>query len=213
LRPYFIAHMDHSHWNPGDTVVLRGVAFGKLAWAMPCVVVQDTDERIALYWRTGTHWKNVEKHGTPQDILSSEIPKLFDFIWDKTDVLMLSSPGESHAVWIMWEQGHTKLNCWYINLETPLCRTSIGFDTLDQELDIIISPDRSEWRWKDEKAFEALVDAGVFSIDEARAIRAEGERVIQRALANESPFCDGWEKWLPPIEWAIPELPRGWDKL
>ena len=205
--------MNHSHWNPGDTVVLRGVVLGKLAWAMPCVVVQDTDERIALYWRTGTHWKNVENHATLQEMLSSETPKLFDFIWDKTDVLMLVSPGESHSVWLMWEQGHVKLNCWYINLETPFRRTPVGIDVMDQELDIIISPNRSTWRWKDEKAFEALVDGGVFSIEEARAICTEGERVIQRALANESPFCDGWEKWLPPKEWTIPELPQGWDEV
>ena len=59
---------------------------------------------------------------------------------------MLAVPGESHAVWIMWERGHTKLRCWYINLETPLLRTPIGFDTMDHELDIVISPDRSGWR-------------------------------------------------------------------
>jgi hypothetical protein len=205
--------MDHSHWNPGDTVVLRGVAFGKLAWAMPCVVVQDTDEQIALYWRAGTHWKDVEEHGTPQEILSSKIPILVDLIWDKTDVLMLAAPDESHAVWIMWEQGHVKLNCWYINLETPFRRTPVGIDIMDQELDIIISPDRSTWRWKDEKAFEALVVGGVFSVEEARAIRAEGERVIQRALTGEAPFCVGWEIWMPPKEWKIPQLPQGWDRL
>ena len=30
--------------------------------------------------------------------------------------------------------------------------------------------------------------------DEARAIRAEGERAIKLMQANQSPYCDGWER-------------------
>jgi hypothetical protein len=83
----------------------------------------------------------------------------------------------------------------------------------DQELDIVIRPDRSAWHWKDEAAFEDMVAAGLFSAEEARAIRAEGERVIRKMQAGEPPFCDGWEDWRPPPEWGLPELPSGWDDI
>jgi hypothetical protein len=202
---------NNSHWSPGDPIVLRGVGFRRLWWAMPAIVVQDVPSLIALYWQAGTHWKDQSKHATAQDLLASDDADIVDHIWTETDVLMLAAPEESHAVWVMWEQGHTKLCCWYINLETPLLRTPIGFDTMDHELDIVISPDRSAWRWKDEDAFRELVAAGIFSVEEARAIRAEGERVIQQMEAGAPPFCDGWEKWLPPIEWTVPALPPDWD--
>jgi Protein of unknown function (DUF402) len=199
------------HWTPGTRVVLRGVGFFKLWWAMPVLVVQDTSSLVALYWQAGTHWMDVSQHATAQDLLASTQANPVDQVWEETDVLMLAVPGESHAVWVMWERGHIRLRCWYVNLETPLLRTPIGFDTMDHELDIVISPDRSEWRWKDEQAFNEMVKAGIFSAEEACAIRAEGERVIQHSQAGEPPFCDGWEEWLPPPKWTIPTLPPDWD--
>jgi hypothetical protein len=200
-------------WKPGQAVVLRGTGFGRLWWAMPVRVVQDTPELIALYWRSGTRWKDVSAHPSARFFLTSDKPELVDHVWTETDVLMLAVPGEAHSVWAMWEAGGGRLRCWYVNLETPPRRTRLGFDMMDQELDIVIRPDRSGWHWKDEAAFEEMTDVGVFPADEARAIRAEGERVIQEMRAGKSPFCDGWENWSPPANWSIPELPSGWDKL
>ena len=84
---------------------------------------------------------------------------------------------------------------------------------MDQELDIVIAPDRSAWRWKDEDRFERMVAEGVFTARQARAIRAEGAQVIEDLHAGASPFCDGWESWSPPPAWSIPRLPPGWDEL
>ena len=120
-------------------------------------------------------------------------------------------PGEAHSTWAMWEQGTSRLRCWYINLESPIVRTPIGFDTMDHELDLVISPDRKEWRWKDELAFQALVDGGAFSAAEARAIRAEGERVIKQLESGKIPYWVGWEGWRPPPGWKNPSLPPNWD--
>jgi Protein of unknown function (DUF402) len=205
--------MNYSHWNHGNAAVLRGVWLGKVWFACPVMIVQDNPDLVALYWRAGTRVKQPFKRASAQDFLKPEKVTLVDHTWFGTDILSLTRPGESHSVWAMWETGTSNLRCWYVNLEFPFRRTHLGFDTMDQEMDVVISPDLSQWHWKDEDSFEEMVKAGLYSAEEACAIRAEGERVIKHALANESPFCDGWEKWMPPSEWTIPELPQGWDKI
>lgn len=202
-----------TYWTPGDPIVLRGAWRQKLWWALPVTVVQDTLDLIALYWPTGTCNKLPRKRLVPQDLLSTEQLDLVDGAWTKTDVLMLATPGAAHAVSAMWEEGHASFRCWYIDLQEPLRRTSIGFDTRDHLLDIVTSPDRSEWWWKDEDEFREAEEIGVYSAEEARAIRTEGERVIELMREGRSPFCDGWERWSPPADWGIPDLPAGWDNL
>jgi len=135
---------------------------------------------------------------------------LVDSMWVKTDVLALALPGAAHSVYAMWEAGHTSFRCWYINLQEPLRRTSMGFDTMDHLLDVVVSPDRSEWWWKDEDEFGEAVALGLYSSEEARAIRAEGERAIRLLQAGQPPVGDGWESWSPPAEWGIPSLQAGW---
>lgn len=127
-------------------MVLRGVRRRKLWWAAPVTVVQDDPSLIALYWPTGTPNMVPENRLTPQQLLSSEQVVLVDRKWVDTDVLMLATPGAAHAVYAMWEKGHARLRCWYIDLQEPLRRTPIGFDTMDHLLDIVISADRSEWQ-------------------------------------------------------------------
>jgi len=202
-----------SHWMSGDSIVLRGVWHGKLWWACPALVVQDAPNSIALYWQAGALSKSPRRRLTPRDLLSTEKLELVDRPWVNTDVLMLVTPGAAHAVYAMWETGRTTLRCWYIDLQEPLRRTLIGFDTMDHLLDIVVSPDLSEWQWKDEDEFNEAIAIGVFSAEEARAIRAEGERVIQLIRTGVPPFCSGWERWSPPIDWKLPNLSAGWDDL
>ena len=150
---------------------------------------------------------------TPQDLLSEQSLPLVESHWVNTDVLMLIPPTASHAVNVMWETGQRRFLCWYVNLQAPLHRTKIGFDTDDYILDIVIQPDCRTWRWKDGDEFDEAVSLGVYTTEQARKIRAEGEAVIQHAQAGLSPFCDGWERWSPPEDWPIPNFPQGWDKM
>lgn len=112
----------------------------------------------------------------------------------------------------MWDAKTGEFLCWYINLQEPLRRTPLGFDSMDLALDIVISPDRSQWRWKDEDEFAGLIELGLITSSKAHAIRSEGEKVIKLAKNNQTPFCDGWENWSPPEEWEIPEFPKDWDR-
>ena len=69
---------------------------------------------------------------------------------------------------------NARLDRWYVNLQTPLRRTALGFDYLDQELDIVIAPDLNSWRWKDEEGFAALLQRGRIAPADAARLRAAG---------------------------------------
>ena len=200
-------------WKAGDHIVLRGVRRGKLWFAIVATVVQDTPDMIALYWPVGTPKRTFGRRPTVKDLNSTEPIELVKGVWEKTEVLALVKPGASHSTYVMWDPGQTRFRCWYVNLQEPLRRTALGFDAMDHILDIVIRPDRSEWWWKDEDELEDAVAVGLYSAEEARAIRAEGERVIQQMQANLPPFCDGWENWSRPKDWEIPSLPPKWDDL
>jgi hypothetical protein len=199
-------------WTPGDTIVMRGIWKGKLWWACPAFVVRDTPEMIALHWPVGTPTLSPIRRPTVEDMLYNRI-HLQERNWTDNDVLSLATPGSAHSIYVMWEAGVHKLRCWYVQLEESLRRSPLGFDTMDHILDIVIKPDRSGWGWKDEDEFSDAEAIGVYTHEQAQSIRLEGERVIAQLNANASPFCDGWENWIPPVEWGIPSFPQGWEEL
>jgi hypothetical protein len=205
---------ESNDWNPGDVIVFRGVNQKKIWYALPMFVVQDKPSLLALYWPAGTEGKwRMQSSGarvTPRDVIFTPM-ELRDRTWDKTDVLMLITPGVAHAIYLMRDEGQKNLLCWYVNLQNPICRTPIGFDTTDHALDIVFSPDKLSWHWKDEDQLKEAVSVGLFTSAEALAIRKEGERVINLISENQPPFCDGWEKWIPPKYWSIPKLRFEWD--
>ncbi|MFZ2095254.1 MAG: DUF402 domain-containing protein [Anaerolineales bacterium] len=202
----------HHRWVPGDIIVMRGVLKGKLWWTCPAYMVLDTPELIALYWPVGTPTLSPIRRPTVRDELDNHI-ELKKRNWTDNDILSLNPPGAGYSIEVMWHAGTRQVRCWYVHLQEPLRRTQIGFDTMDQMLDIVISPDRSQWRWKDEDEFSQAELIGVFSPEKARAIRTEGERVIRMLKMNASPFCDGWQDWKPPARWTIPTFPTDWEKF
>ena len=66
-----------------------------------------------------------------------------DKVWEGEGVLKLHRFGTHHSIWHLREAG------WYVNLEEPWRASSLGWDTRDLALDIVVSRDGS-WRWKDE---------------------------------------------------------------
>jgi len=200
------------HWIFGDTILLRGILKGKLWWACPAYVVQDTDDLIALYWPVGTPTRSPVRRPTVEDELYNRI-ELEDRNWTDHDVLSLNTPGGGYSIDLMWQAGTRNLRCWYVHLQEPLRRNRLGFDTMDQMLDIVISSDKLHWSWKDEDEFSEAERIGVYSPGLVKSIREEAERVINLLESDSSPFCDGWEAWIPPVEWRTPRFPAGWDTL
>jgi Protein of unknown function (DUF402) len=129
-------------------------------------------------------------------------------LWEAGHVVWLTRFGAAHALGHFWDsQG--RFSGYYINLQAPLRRSMLGFDSRDHELDVLVGSDGT-WRWKDEAELDQAVKLGLFSSEEAAAIRAEGEGVIRR-LPRLLPT--GWEGWRPDPAWPPLRLPGGWDRL
>lgn len=82
----------------------------------------------------------------------------------------------------------------------------------DYLLDITVSPDRSEWSWKDEDEFEEAVAAGNLTSEQARSIRLEGERAIKKLQEGPASYYEAWMNWVASKEWEIPKMPSNWNQ-
>lgn len=198
-----------SRYNAGERALLRRVVDGQICRVTTTTVVQDTPDLIALYWGPGYPIKSRRNF---LSVTASIHTDLKDGSWGGTEILMLASPEAAHAVYAWWSEDDRKFLSWYINLQSPLRRTSVGFDITDYLLDITASPDRTEWSWKDEEDFEQAILAGNISTELAEAIRLEGEKAIKLLQEGPSSYYEAWMKWSPSEEWKIPEMPLNWDK-
>ncbi len=199
-------------WSPGESATLRGVG-KEVIWVYPVFVVQDTEKLIVLYMPAGVQGKNVDHRPTPEEYLFPESINCVDHQWSRTDVLMIIVPDESFSTYIMWNTGTRDIDCWYINLQEPIRRTSIGFDTADNVLDVVVSPDMNEWHWKDEDEFERVVKLGFFSAEKAREIWATGEKAIQLITKERRALYEQWKDWQPNPVWEFPKLSPDWQKV
>lgn len=203
--------MNKFHYKYGDQVVLRRIWNGKICRVTSATVVQDTPVLVVLYWGAGYPLKVMKNPLKVCAEKSSDV--LSDVTWKDMDVIMLATPGAGYAVYAMRREGQDNLEGWYINLQEPLHRTTVGFDTMDYLLDITVTPDRCEWHWKDETDFMNAVNGGMISPGRAHNIRMEGDRAIQSIQEGSASFYDKWANWIPPKDWEIPQLPVGWDKI
>jgi hypothetical protein len=204
--------MDHNdHWSPGDVILYRGIWCRNVWWAIPVIVVRDDADLIIVYWRAGTPAKRPPGRVSPKEMVENPKPNLVDSKWTDTDILMFATPEAFHSIYAMWEAGHSRFKCWYINLQEPLRRTPLGFDTTDHLLDIVIEPELENWVCKDEDELDEAIELGLFTLEKGNEIRDEGRRVVNQVESNHSPFCDGWENWHPPEEWSVPDFPKVWD--
>lgn len=206
-------------WTYGDQIALRYSWEGRLAWVEPVTVVEDSPELIALYLAMDTPIKRpVGADGSPiprSRSYETQDPLpwwLGDGVWRDHAVLWLARPGAANAIGVFWRGTERDFVGWYGDLQAPLARTAVGFDTIDHVLDVEIDPDRA-WHWKDEDEFALVQQRRQISPAQAEAIRSEGERVIAAADQNGWPFDAGWEQWRPAPDWSIPTLPDGWDTV
>ncbi len=202
----------NSYWSAGQNVTLRSVGI-KVFWAFPTIVVKDKSDLIVLYMPAGVLGRNVTHKPTIEELFSPIEIKVVECAWQRTDVLMLIVPGEAFSTYLIWETGTKNLLCWYINLQEPIRHTRIGFDTMDNTLDIVVSPNMSEWKWKDEDEFAEAHRVGFYSNERASEIRAEGEKAVRLITSERRSSYEGWRNWQANPRWETPELSPHWDKI
>jgi hypothetical protein len=199
------------HWPPGAHVALRSIWQGWVWFAFPAVVVCDSTEFIALWTPSGSHFKGA----IGPDGRSTRLPfpnmRHADLTVRDGGLLRLARPGAAHDVWARWSPVDGRFTGWKVNLQAPLRRSRIGFDTLDHLLDLVVAPDLRSWHWKDADELDQAVAQDLFSADMAAAIRAEGERALAAIQSRSWPYSGGWEDWSPLPTWTTPELPVDWD--
>lgn len=197
-------------WSPGDAIVLREIWHGRVFEARPATVVEDAPEQTTLVIPGGVGC------AVPVSEDGAEL-RLPDRPWHlevrergPNPILSFAWPGTPYAV-LRWTTEET-IPAWYVNLQEPLRRTAVGFDTVDHALDLVVGLDDT-WTWKDEDELAQAVGDDLFTQDQAERFRAQGELALRRILDREPPFDRDWADWRPDPSWPLPTLPDGWDRV
>jgi hypothetical protein len=196
--------------SPGEAVAIRELWRGRVFSARPAVLVLDDPSMRMLYTPARVTWARPVGPDGVEVRLPSVTWELRLGRWSDRHVLSFAWPAERYAVLAMWDE-RWRLDRWYVNVEEPLRETSIGFDTVDLLLDVVIEPDRRSWRWKDEDDLDVALGLGLFGRGDSEEFRAAGERGRRRVMDGLPPFERDWSSWRPDPAWAEPELPEGWE--
>lgn len=193
-------------WQPGEVIVRRDVWRGRPYFGVPVIVVRDEPELLAVYLPEGAPF-DFPEGAWP----AGEHPWEHRARWQGHGIVMLHRPGAAHAVWVFWKGVPRKFSHWYINLQAPFRRTRIGFDTLDHTLDLW-SEDGVTWHVKDDQMLDERVTEGLFTAEEAAAIRGDAARFRDEVRAEGLWWDEAWADWLPDPRWPAPNLPDGWER-
>jgi hypothetical protein len=197
-------------WQPGDAIALRERWGSAIFEARAATVVQDLPEQTMLFVPAGV----VCAIGYDDEGIELRIP---DRPWHLElrprgdfDILSFAWPDTPYAILLLRNTDGSPRG-WYVNIQSPLTRTPVGFDTVDHALDILVSIDRSSWTWKDEDELAEAIAIGLVTEADAASFRYWGERAVEHLVLHLPPFDETWEDWRPDPSWPAPELPMRWD--
>src|SRR5581483_4510929 len=163
----------------GDVLVERQIWHGIVQHAVPTVVVESDDEQIVTYTPEGAPFWFPHERVYPGP--GGRHPWYGRPAWSGHGKLTITPRVGDYAVCHFWAGPARELLCWYLNIQEPMRPTSIGFDTQDLELDIVVHPDRT-WQVKDDEALDVRVAEGRWTTSEVADIRAIGARIIEDVL-------------------------------
>lgn len=126
----------------GEVVVHRDLFGGRIWYARAEIVVEDTvNGPLLTYWGPGAEVR------APVDAVHARPLRLpmADWVleprpWHSTHVLSHWCAEDAYSTWLFWETDGWGFAGWYINMQSPFVRTEIGFDTVDNILDVWWSP-------------------------------------------------------------------------
>lgn len=199
----------------GESIVVRQVWDGLLWAARPARVVDDADSTLVHWSPAGSLGCFATSRYFPgRDRLprnERQLVSLETRRWHYRGVpargtsLTFVREGSWSSISLTWLPDGRFVH-WYVNFELPSQRWSLGYDTLDLVLDIVVAPDWS-WEWKDRDQFVEARRRGIFDSSIADAVDEEAHRIEQEIISRSGPFAADWRGWRPPEEWTPPELP------
>jgi hypothetical protein len=222
--------MDSKRWAYGETVVMRYPPEERMLKAylartgsltpnvagLPHIVLEDSERLLALYLPEGTpvwRWNVAEgRFRQPRITQGDSVRLLFPGL--PYEVTMFYETGSGPAPWVQsyFPAGKGRFYGWKVDITSPFYRTEVGFDVIDEVLDIIVDAERS-FRWKDEDEMADLVSKGVYAREEAARLREIGTSVIKMIDGRQYPFDGSWLDWRPDSGLELGPLPSGWQFL
>jgi len=185
------------HFSKGERVVIREVLREKVWTARPVTILEDSDAQVVSWLAPGTFidYPVGVEHG--EKCLSMWLSGEWDLYakeFTPPGMLRIAPSGAPFEVFapLRPEGG---VAWWYVNFQRPLERTSLGFDTMDEILDLVVSADCSEWERKDVEELELAVTMGYLSRLDAQRIE-NACRVVELGLGRgEVPWDRSWSSW------------------
>jgi len=202
-------------FDPGASVVWRSRPGGRIGYTLSAWVVADTPVYTVLYQPAGSIcMQRTGVRGGPngRNLIEATWDGGYEaVVWAGPSTLHLHRYGAGYTIIRRWDADLNRAVGWYLNLDAPWQRTSIGFDSEDLVLDVRVRDDGAGWAWKDEDELAWCVAQGYVSPAQATVIRTAGERAIADLEAGAWPFSADWSVWQPDSAWPIPQLPEGWQ--
>lgn len=197
-------------WPRGSTVVVRQHRHGRVRAVTPMVLAEDRPDRTVLYVARGTRFlAPADRSGRVTRSIRDEVGTTPDR-WRDHAALHIVPDGAAFAVMVRWRRSFDDFAGFYLNAQEPLRRTAIGFDSMDQTLDVLIDPHRSRVRVKDADELRDAARHGFFSAAEVAEIQAAARSATRMVLDRAPPFDEPWHLWRPDPAWRTPELPDSW---
>jgi len=190
------------------SALLRFIYTGRVRWALPHTVLEETTEDVALLIVPGVRGRG-PKGGENSDYIAELLSgkwRTVEHEWHTNRVVRLTRFAHPYSLDHYWDAATDEFLGYQVNFQQPLRRSRFGFDTLDLELDITVKPDGS-WRWKDAAEFEEAERKRIFSEQDIQMVQATAVEVAERL---DKLLPTGWEDWRPDPTWPLPTLPRAW---
>jgi hypothetical protein len=200
-------------FQPGQWIELREVWAGQTWELRRGIVVRDAGGVVAVYTppytpaliAAGPDGVRLRLPPAEWEMREAQVPADRSF-------LAVHAEGADHSV-LLIRDGASRLLCWYINLESDLERTAWGFEYRDHFLDVLVEPDMSGWRWKDEDELAEALERHLVSTADCASYYAEGQRAVDRLLERVPPYDEPWEDWAAPAAWSAQRAPAGWQAM
>lgn len=186
---------------------VRSMIGGRLRFALATHEVERTDHHVVLYAPVGAPGRDREglRDGPRGTFLRLEnfADTCSSTAWVGADCLFVHRFGDPWSTWRWLEDGDLRPGA-YINLQEPWVPTSIGWDTTDLTLDVVVDG-AGVITFKDEDELDWAQRQGVYSAGEAARIREIGQRAHDHAELRGWPLDVDWSRWIP-VPQELPEL-------